>query len=95
LLLWQEGHPGWSHTPKEQAKSRKVQQEKNKQKSKKESKGSDDGSVGSSRNKKSSIMSIASKKANLSEAAKAFATAMAENMETLNEDDDSYSYNSH
>jgi hypothetical protein len=89
-----KGHPGWIHTPEEQAKSKKVQQEKNKKKPKKESKGLDDESVGSTKSKKST-RSAASKKASLGEAAKAFATAMAENMDTLNEDDDSYSCTSH
>jgi hypothetical protein len=93
-MLWKKGHPGWIHTPEEQAKSRKAQQEKNKKKSKKESKSSDDESVGSTQSKKST-RSAASKKASLGEAAKAFATAMPENMETLNKDDDLYSYTSH
>jgi hypothetical protein len=87
-----KGHPGWIHTPEEQAKSRKAQQEKNEKESKKESKGSDEESVGSTRRKKSSRSTATTKKANLDEAAKAFATAMAENMGTIHEWDDSYDY---
>jgi hypothetical protein len=90
-----KGHPGWIHTPEEQAKSRKAQQEKNKKKTKKESKQPDDESVSSSKSKKGT-RSAASKKANLHEAANVFASAMVENMTTLKEEDsDSYTFNSH
>jgi hypothetical protein len=50
--------------------------------------------VSSSKSKKST-RSAASKKNSLGAAAKAFATAMAENMDILDEEDDLYSYNSH
>jgi hypothetical protein len=90
-----KGHPDWIHTPEEQVKYRKAQQEKKRKKIKKESKESDDQSVGSARSKKSS-KSTANKKDSLDEAAKAFATAMVENMGILKEEDsDSYSYDSH
>jgi hypothetical protein len=60
-----KGHPSWIHTPEEQAKSKKAQQEKNKKKSKKESKEeSDDESVSSSKSTKST-RSAASKKSSL------------------------------
>jgi hypothetical protein len=89
-----KGHPGWIHTQEEQAKAKKAQQEKNKKKSMKESKGSNDESVSSSKSKKST-RSAASTKASQGAAAKAFATAMAENMDILDKEDDLYSYNSH
>jgi hypothetical protein len=79
-----KGHPGWIHTPEEQAKSRKAQQEKKRKIIKKESKESDEQTVGSARSKKSSKSTA--KKGNLDEAAKAFATAMVENMGTLKEE---------
>jgi hypothetical protein len=50
----EKGHPGWIHTPEEEAKSRKAQQEKKRKKIKKESKESDEQTVGSARSKKSS-----------------------------------------
>jgi hypothetical protein len=86
----EKGHPGWSHTPEEQAKSRKAQQEKKRKKIKQEPKESDNESVGSTKSKSSKstvTKSTATKNANLKKAAKAFATVMVENMGPLREDD--------
>jgi hypothetical protein len=92
----EKGHPGWSHTPEEQAKSRKAQQqEKKRKKIKKESKGSDEESVGSTKTKKSTKSSktaTSKQEAALEEAAKAFATVVAANMDTHEEEDDSDTY---
>jgi hypothetical protein len=85
-----KGHPGWSHTPEEQAESRKAQQEKKRKLIKQEPKESDNESVGSTKSKSSkstATKSTATKNANLKKAAKAFATVMVENMGPLREDD--------
>jgi outer membrane biosynthesis protein TonB len=92
----EKGHPGWIHTPEEQAKSRKAQQEKKRKKIKEESKESDEESVGSTKTKKSTksatSKSASKQQATLEEAAKAFATVMVANMDTHNEGDDSDTY---
>jgi hypothetical protein len=92
-MLWQEGTSWLDIYSRRAGEVQESTAGKEQKEAQKESKGSDDESVGSTRSKKSS-RSAASKKASLGEAAKAFATAMAENMDTLNKDDDSYSYTS-